>query len=252
MLVRQHHVRTGWLPTLVVLLMVPLLVSLGFWQLKRAEEKRAIQSEYDARSRDARVEIEQSLQHAEDLRFYRVIARGKYDPQYQILIDNRVQDGRVGYHVITPLRVGDSNTRVLVNRGWVALGPTREVLPTADAPAGVQEITGVATVPREKVFSLAEAAPLSGNWQTVWQHIDMRRYAEAAPFPVQPVVILLDADSPAGGLVRDWARLDAGIAVHKGYAFQWFTLAAALLAIYLFFNFRSTGKPQDDGENVRE
>lgn len=249
---RQHRSRPGWLPTLVVLLMVPLLVSLGFWQLKRAEDKRAIQLEYDARSRDARVEIGPGLQHAEDLRFYRVIARGQYETQYQILIDNRVQDGRVGYHVITPLRIGDSDTRVLVNRGWITLGPTRQDLPAAAAPAGVQEITGVATVPREKVFRLAEATPLSGTWQIVWQHLDMKRYAEAVSFPVQPVVILLDAESPAGGFVRDWARLDAGIAVHKGYAFQWFTLAAVLLAIYLVFNLRSAGKSRNDGANARE
>ncbi len=249
---RQHRSRPGWLPTLVVLLMIPLLVSLGFWQLKRAEDKRAIQSEYDARSRDARVEIGPRLQYAEDLRFYRVIARGTYETQHQIFIDNRVQHGRVGYHVITPLRLGNSNTRVLVNRGWIALGPTREDLPTADAPAGVQEVTGIATVPREKVFSLAEPAPLAGKWKTVWQHMDMKRYAAAVSFPLQPVVILLDAESPAGGFVRDWARLDTGIAVHKGYAFQWFTLAAVLLAIYLFFNLCSVGKPRDGSGNIRE
>lgn len=57
-------------------------------------------------------------------------------------------------------------------------------------------------------------------------------------FPVQPVVILLDPRSPAGGFTRDWTRLDAGIAVHRGYAFQWFMLAATLLALYLFFGFR--------------
>lgn len=249
---RQTNLRTGWLPTLVVLLMVPLLISLGFWQLKRAEDKRLIQSEYDARSHDERVAIGPRLQQAEDLRFYRVIARGTYEPKYQVLIDNRVHHGRVGYNVITPLRIGNSNTRVLVNRGWIALGPTREKLPPADAPAGAQEIVGIATVPREKVFRLAEAAPLTGKWQRVWQHMDMKRFADAVPFPVQPVVILLDADSQAGGFVRDWARLDAGIAVHKGYAFQWFTLAAVLFGIYLFFNLRSTGKPRNNATNVRE
>lgn len=249
---RQPKVRSGWLPTLVVLFMVPLLVSLGFWQLKRAEDKRAIQSEYDARSRDARVEIGPGLQQAEDLRFYRVIARGRYETQYQIFIDNRVQHGRVGYHVITPLKIGDSDTRVLVNRGWIALGATREDVPAAAAPAGVQEVTGVATLPREKVFRLAEAPPLGGTWQVVWQHLDMKRYAQAVSFPVQPVVVLLDADSPAGGFVRDWARLDAGIAVHQGYAFQWFILAAVLLIIYLFFNLRSAGNPRNNGASMRE
>ena len=68
--------------------------------------------------------IRSYYEQADDLRFYRVVAHGTYQPQYQLLIDNRVQDGRVGYYVITPLRIGGSNTLVLVNRGWVPMGET--------------------------------------------------------------------------------------------------------------------------------
>jgi surfeit locus 1 family protein len=70
--------------------------------------------------------------------------------------------------------------------------------------------------------------------------MEMTRYAAAVPFPVQPVVVLLDPDS-AGGFTRDWSRLDAGISVHQGYAFQWFMLAAALASIYLFMSLRRRG-----------
>ena len=106
-----------------------------------------------------------------------------------------------------------------------------------------EEITGVATVPAEKYFTLARPEP---GWQRVWQNMEMARYAAAAPFPVQPVVVLLDPDSPAGGFTRDWSRLDAGISVHQGYAFQWFMLAAALASIYLFMSLRrrGAGKPE--------
>jgi surfeit locus 1 family protein len=232
-------------------MLLPVLVGLGFWQLDRAQQKRAIQAEYDTRSRDERVAIGSQLQQPDDLCFYRVIVHGTYEPQYQMLIDNRVQDGHVGYHVITPLRIGSSDTRVLVNRGWVPMGQTRDDLPEADAPPGMLEITGVATVPSDNVFTFAEPPAPKDKWQHVWQHVDIKRFAAAVPFPVQPVVILLDPDSPAGGFVRRWARLDTGIAVHKGYAFQWFTMAGALLLAYLLYGLRAAKVRDDDGPAAR-
>ncbi len=254
MFVRRYRFRPTVVPTLIVLIAFPVLVGLGFWQLDRAQQKRMIQAEYDARSQDAHVGIGAQLQEAEDLRFYRVVAEGSYDPDYQVFIDNRIQNGRAGYHVITPLRIGASDVRVLVNRGWVPIGESRQQLPAANAPKGVHRITGVAAVPREKVFMLAEPPALTDKWQAVWQHLDMKRYAQAVPFPVQPVVILLDPESPAGGFIREWARLDAGIAIHQGYAFQWFLLAAAVLVLYVVLSLRSgsTARPKmpDTGEKT--
>ena len=85
--------------------------------------------------------VEPRLQQAEDLRFHRVVARGYYDARNQVLIGNRVHEGRVGYHVITPLRIEGGEVRVLVNRGWV---PQREdgAPPPIDVPAGLVEAGG--------------------------------------------------------------------------------------------------------------
>ena len=156
-----------------------------------------------------------------------------------------MHQGRVGYHVITPLRLENSEARLLVNRGWVAIGEGRDRLPAVDAPAGLQQVSGVATVPAEKYFTLREPDPLDRGWQRVWQNMDMARYGAAVPFPVQPVVVLLDPTSGAGGFTREWSRLDAGISVHQGYAFQWFMLAAGLAAIYLFMSLRRRGVDQE-------
>ena len=103
-------------------------------------------------------------------------------------------------------------------------------------------------VPAQKVFQLGEEKPLGKDWQAVWQHLDMRRYAQVAPFKLQPVVILLDPASAAGGFTRAWTRLDAGIAVHQGYAFQWFSLAVALGAIYLLLGFRRASAGPGSGD----
>ena len=234
----QGRFRPTLIPSAIVAILLPVFLYLGYWQLQRAEEKRELQAEYDTRATGAVVRVEPRQQRAEQLQFYRIIAQGYYETEYQILIDNRVHQGRVGYHVITPLKLRDGNVRLLVNRGWVPLGEDRDHPPVADTPRGLQEITGVAMVPSEKIFMLAKPEPLDRGWQLVWQHMDIERYAAAVPFPVQPVVMLLDPEHQASGFTRDWSRLDTGIAVHQGYAFQWFMLAGALIVIYFFMSLR--------------
>lgn len=230
--------QAGLWPTLATAVLIPLLVGLGFWQLDRAGQKQALQSEYDRGQERAPTRLLPVLESAESLRFHKVIARGRYEPEYQILIDNRVHQGQAGYHVLTPLRIEDGEVRVLVNRGWIALGAGRAQLPRIDTPNTVVEVEGIATVPHSGGFHLGSARPPGAGWQPLWQYLDISEYAQQLPFPLQPVVILLDPASTAGGFVRQWARLDTGIATHHGYAFTWFSLAVALAAIYILVNTR--------------
>ena len=229
-------------PTIAFLLVLPVLIALGFWQLDRAQQKRDLQAMYDARMNDTPVSVGARVQAPEELQFYRVSVKGYYDGAYSIYLDNRVHNGQVGYFVITPLKIAGSETRVLVNRGWVPMGESRESLPDITPPTGIQRVVGVATVPHKKVFQLAAPPPLTGKWQPVWQHMNMKRFGQAVDYPVQPIVILLDPESTAGGFTREWKRLDTGIAVHQGYAFQWFSLAVALAAIFIFLTFGRRGK----------
>ncbi|MCR4332970.1 MAG: SURF1 family protein, partial [Sulfuricaulis sp.] len=168
--------RPTLVPSLTVAVLLPLFLTMGYWQLQRAEEKRELQAEYDARATGLTIKVEARVQRPEELQFYRVIARGHYETGYQVLVDNRVHQGQAGYEVITPLRLPDSDVRLLVNRGWVPLGGDRSHLPAIDPPGGFQEIIGVATVPSEKNFMLAKPEPLDRGWQLVWQNMDMARY----------------------------------------------------------------------------
>ena len=234
----KYHFRASLWPTLATLALLPCLTWLGFWQLDKAQQKRVLQVEYDGRIDVAPITFGGKPWPVEAVRFRRIQLMGDYDTAYQVLLDNRVHQGVAGYHVMTPLHIRGSDQRVLVNRGWIALGRDRQHPPHIDTPAGTQEIRGIAVVPNKKYFTLADPGPVSGPWQTVWQNINLERYRQAVPFPVQPVVVLLDGTSPAGGFVRVWARLDAGIATHEAYAFQWFSLAVAVLGVYVLVNFR--------------
>ncbi|HEX7043153.1 MAG TPA: SURF1 family protein [Burkholderiales bacterium] len=224
------RLRTLLVPTLAALVLVPLFCGLGFWQLRRAEEKQALQAEYDRRAAAPPVTLHAAPVAVDEVQYARVQARGVYETEYQVLWDNRIHNGVPGYHVLTPFRIENSAMRVLVNRGWVPAPPSRSELPDVAPPSTPVAISGTAVVPRVD-FLLGELDPLTRTPPTVWQQIDLERYAAQVDWPLQPIVILLDPASP-GGYVREWARLDAGIAVHWGYAFQWFALAATAVVVY--------------------
>jgi surfeit locus 1 family protein len=248
--VGRLHLRAGFWPTLATFMLLPLMAWLGMWQLDRADQKQRLQAEYDNRQLEPAVRLLSVLENPESLRFRRVVARGQYEPKYQILIDNRVHQGQAGYYVLTPLRLENGSVRVLVNRGWVPVGRSRSELPIIDTPKDTVEVTGLATVPQTKGFHLGGARPPGATWQPVWQYLDLQVYRKDVSFPVQPMVVLLDAENPNGGFVRQWARLDAGIATHQGYAFQWFSLAVALAGIYILLNTRKTD--HDDNTPTKE
>lgn len=228
-------------PTVAALILAPLFVALGWWQLQRADEKRDLQAQYDGRAAGPLTRVGSSVQAVDALQFYRVEAFGWYDTAQQLLVDNRVHRGVAGYHVITPLRIDGGDARLLVNRGWIPWGADRAQLPAIPTPTERVHVTGVAMTPHEPGFMLGENAATQ-NGMRVWQHLDLNHYRDTVSFPVQPVVVLLDPASPAGGFVREWNRLDAGIAVHQGYAFQWFALAAAVVAVFFLVARRAAKK----------
>ncbi len=231
---------------MATLLLLPALISLGQWQARKAEQKHALQETYDQREKGLSLQVGAHPLDPVAVRYSRVIVRGRYEPAYQILLDNQVHEGMAGYHVLTPLHIEGGNMYVLVNRGWVPIGRDRSVLPETDVPQGVVEVSGYAAVPSGKFFELEKPEDLQSGWQKVWQNLDLKRYADAAPFPLQPVVIRLDPASTAGGYVREWPRPDARIEVHRGYALQWYGMAAVLTVFYLVTSIRKVANDDHD------
>ncbi|RLJ67972.1 surfeit locus 1 family protein [Sulfurisoma sediminicola] len=230
---------------LLVVALVTGFVSLGLWQWNKYAVKTERQSELDQRSHDALIAMphrttnapqEVPLGDADFLRYRHVELTGEFEPARQILIDNRVDPTteRAGYHVVTPLHLAGSDMRVLVNRGWVPAAADHRVLPEIATPVGPVTLTGIAVVPPARFFTLAQPA---AGWQPVWQNLDLARYAAAAPWPLQPVVVELDPTAPHG-YARAWPRPDERADKHLSYALQWFGFAASSIGIWLFFLLR--------------
>ena len=241
--------RPKLLPSLACLLVLPLLIHLGLWQYDKAERKRTMQALLETRSSEPPVQMAATPVDAEieSLRFRRVVLRGEYEPERQILIDNRVYKERAGYHVITPFKLADSagrGMRVLINRGWIPSPDDHRGIPAVSTPVGQIELSGLAVVPGDKFFTLgAKAAPadVKAEWQPVWQNLDLKRYRASVSYPVQPLVVLLGNDAladPACGFAREWPRPNENFAQNLSYAYQWFGFAATLVVIYLVVNLK--------------
>lgn len=216
--------------TVLTLAFCALTIAAGNWQRGRANEKEALQHRLDMWTREAPVPVPAKPVQGADFALRPVRAVGEYAPRYEILLDNRVYQGRAGYFVVTPLRLDDSDMHVLVLRGWTAGGRTRDELPHIPTPSGVQQVTGRGMIPSTRVLELAEVAP-----GRVWQNLLLERYQRWSGLRLQPFVI--EQTNEAGdGLVRDWPRPDTGMEKHQIYAMQWYSFAAVALLLYVILN----------------
>lgn len=223
--------------TLLTIIVMTLCIKAGFWQYHKAATKQALQMQLNARLSELPVGLPDKIASLEEWRFKRIKFAGTYDVRYQILLDNQVENTVVGYHVLTPMQVEGSKNYILVNRGWIPGAPDRKV-PVVTSPQGRQVIEGDINLPAAKFFTLEAPAASDGQWQPVWQNLDMARYAKSVPFAVLTFVVRLDAKSAAGGFGRNWPPPGERVSMHLGYAYQWFGFALTLLVIYIVLNLK--------------
>lgn len=230
---------TLW-PTLGAALLIPLFLAAGQWQWNKAALKAERQQQLDARGAQSALAVPSTLADAETLNYRRLVALGRYEPQFQILIDNRTHNGQAGYHVITPLRVHGSEVRLLVNRGWIPAPADRRQLPAFDTLSDTVKLNGTAIIPPERFFTLgASSGAKEQAWQTVWQNLDLERYRRSVDFPIQSVVLQLDpSDTADSGFVREWQRPDERRYINLGYALQWWGFAATTLTLWIALGWR--------------
>lgn len=183
-------------------------VLLGNWQARRADEKRALGAQVQ-----------------------RIVVYGEFLPERTLFLDNKVRGQRAGYEVVAPLRLAEG-IHVLVNRGWIEAPPRREQLPEVRTPRGRVKVEGIMLARFPQPMKLGE-----GDKGRVRQAIDLRQFATESGLPLQAFVIEQHS-ALDDGLRRDWPRADAGVEKHKGYALQWYSLAALAVVLGIVLSFR--------------
>ncbi|WP_292968218.1 SURF1 family protein [Nitrosomonas sp.] len=218
--------------TLAAILAIALFLKLGFWQLSRAEEKESSFAQLEYYAQLPPVNIPDSLIKLDDFLYHRVDVSGYFEAERTILLDNKTYQGMAGYHVLTPLRQVNSTNYVLVNRGWVAVGNNRSVLPNIFTPEGLIKLTGTVVPPSIRTLSLSDKQ-YTGR---VWQNFSLDSYQNQTGLTFQPFLLLQQNETPEDNLIRQWDKPDSGSSRNTGYAFQWFSLAAVTLIIYIVLN----------------
>jgi len=222
------------IPTVVALLLLYLLYSLGQWQLSRAESKESLKQQINSRSELKPVELDLLPDSHEDKQFLPVILTGEFETKKSFLLDNKVMDKQAGYNVITAFSV-NGDEWVLVNRGWIARSKYRKDLPVFETPEGVVNLNGFVRTPYEKVFMLQDQQYDLRQWPVFIQSINIKELEKVLNIKLKPYVVMLDENSVAG-FNRNWPAYKLDSDKHIGYAVQWFALFCALLGIFFIVN----------------
>lgn len=229
----------GWKMSAFVGLLLPLLVSLGFWQLDRAEEKRQLVSAQLALQGGAPMRINESVLD----NYTPVLLIGRYDLERYFLLDNQVVSGKVGYDIISPF-YDQSGRVILVNRGWLEANLNRQILPEFATPSGLLSITGAVARNLGEPFLLARQE-VSGSWPIRIQAIDLELMAQRLDVASEDFFVRIDAGN-SGAFLNHYQPVNVSPEKHIGYAVQWFCMAFALICLFIYFGF-SRAKSESKG-----
>jgi len=232
-----RHFRPGLLPTLVVILLLPLLLALGFWQLSRAEEKRQLLAEYEAIQQAPPITASELLAQTAPKDGQPVLLLGQFDNAHSLLLDNRTRNGRVGVELLQPFQDKDSGLWLLVNRGWLPW-PDRRTPPVFTTPTGEQQLIARVYLPKKALFQLASTS--SGNWPRLISTVEPEKLWQALERDGLPWQLRLQGGAAA--YITDWQVINMPPSKHTAYAVQWFALAATLAGLYLYLGWHHARK----------
>jgi surfeit locus 1 family protein len=225
------------LPALLACALIAVGVAAGGWQSGRALEKDAVESVHAERRDGAEVDIGNGPIDPAGIDGRRVVVRGEFIDAATVYWDNRFAGRVSGMAVISPLRIKGGDIVVLVDRGVVVPGAVRTRLPRIAAPAGMVEIRGRAYIAPRRTLELAADAD-TGD---LWQNLTPEKFAQRRSMQVHGFMLRESGAAPSG-LVRGPdlpPQAEGGMtaAKHRGYAFQWYSLAFVAALLLLFFTF---------------
>ena len=199
-------------------------MSLGFWQLDRADQKRTIEASIQ-KANTGVVELIVNQNELLSKEYYEVRLQGSYISDKQFIYDNQIVDQVSGYYVLTPFVLTGQSNAVLVNRGFIPWNGSRDKLADIDVDSASREIKVQVSNPIKRIE--LKTSDISNQFPVLIQAIDFDVIEEIASTSFVDIVGLLDSSS-ADGFVRKWEPYTGSIEKHIGYAIQWFLMAFVL------------------------
>ena len=215
------------IPASLIVATLALLISLGFWQLDRANEKRAIENQI-ARANSGDLELINSVEFLKEKEYYHVRLQGAYIDDKQFIYDNQIVDQISGYYVLTPFVLKGDSEAILINRGFIPWNGRRDKLADIDVGAKLTEVKVQISKPVRRME--LEESKTTGEFPVLIQTLDLDEMSNTVSLDLASVIGLLSPESDSG-FVRQWEPYTGSIERHVGYAIQWFLMALVLAFI---------------------
>jgi len=219
---------------IIFLLVQTGLNELGFWQLARAQEKQVRLSKL-AKQQLIEVKSLKNINSSMVDNFVKIDLQVTLKVHYNLLIENKIQNGNLGYHVLNLVEDNLSGKNLLVNRGWINGTAKRADIPRVDLPLSHWNVKGRIYQINPDILSKDAEIENHGDILRlpVLDTFMLSQLEEHFKLKIEPYLLRLDKNVTDTFEV-DWAWISMTPEKHLGYAFQWFALSFAFLMISLF------------------
>ena len=237
----QYDIVLRLWPTLITAGGLVTLLALGVWQVERLAWK----TELNEQRQRAFVREAQTLPTNEEVRaedeFTKVRAQGVFQHDKTLYLAARSLRGNLGYHVMTPLLLSDGSGTLLVNRGWIPMDYRNPTVRSGDKPRGTVSVTGLVRFERVP----GRFVPDNDPEKNFWFFVDIDAMAAAASIEGSRIFYIdrtTDKERGRGRSAESYPLANQTRLIlpndHAHYAFVWFSLALALVVIYVVSSVR--------------
>ena len=195
------------------------LLSLGFWQIYRLNWKLELIEQIENALKNDPVE----LTSIEKKNYLRIKTSGEIDFDKQIYLYNLNENGKPGFEVINPIKIGDEN--YLINRGWIPF--EKKDLPEINL-VDQNQIVGTLML-QTKASSFKPENDIQNNYWFTLNREDISKFT-GRNFSEYVIYLNGDYKIPKPRVIT--AKISNN---HKKYAITWFSMAISILLIYLYF-----------------
>jgi len=241
------NIRLPWL--IFTLIIFAGLMKLGFWQTERAVEKEQRLIRITELQQQQAISLSQvlalnaqkssNLPASESTDFlidadyfndFPLELVGDFNSEQVFLLDNQVNKNQLGYRILQVAMVDDY--AVLVNLGWLAGSIDRNVLPEVTPLAGNYRFKGNMRFVETGIM-LMEQNFDNFQWPLRIQQVELTKFSKLIDAKLLPFVVYLDKKEDIG-FEKNWHPIVMPPEKHRGYAFQWFSLAVAWLLLMIW------------------
>ncbi len=217
---------------LLALLVEALLLRLGFWQLARGEQKQLQIEALQSVLRDKNP-VDLAVSNTDSEGYTWVNGRVRLLPEPLLLLDNQRKGAAVGVNVYQ-IGIATDGMALLVDLGWLPVTGNR-TLPKPEALSGIYPLSGLLLPPPSMGFRMGPAMTEQADGSWLLMRMDGDALAERLNRPLAARVLRVDPALKIG-FTRD-LQVQANTlppGKHRGYALQWFGLAAAWLILWFY------------------